>query len=89
MRQPERDDDVATSALTQERVLLHCTLYPEDCVRAAGDAYKMFAAISVEGGDQSSTITVVPVPGAPDLVTLRREFLNHVLDLSIRKRLAS
>jgi hypothetical protein len=80
---------LATSALSEEKVLLHHILYDEDCLTAACEAYKTFAVISVEHGDGYSSIAVASAPGAPDPSTVRREFLNYVLDLSIRKYLAS
>ncbi len=79
---------MATSALSEEKVLLHHALYNEDCLKAACEAYKTFAVVSVEPGDGYSSIAMVPAPGAPDPATVRREFINYVLDLSIKKHLA-
>lgn len=79
---------MATSPLSEGAVVLHHTLYNEDCLKAACEAYRKFADVSVERGDGYSTIAMTPVPGAPDPVTLRLEFLNYVLDLSIKKHLA-
>ena len=78
---------MATSSLSEGKVVLHHTLYNEDCLKAACEAYRKFAAVSVERGDGYSTIAMTPVPGASDPETLRREFLNYVLDLSIKKHL--
>ncbi len=80
---------MATSALSEQPVILHHSLYDEDCLRSACEAYKAFAVVSVEPGDGFSKLTIHVVPGAADAVTMRREFLNYVLDLSIKKRLAS
>jgi hypothetical protein len=80
---------LATSALSDERVLLHHILYDEDCLKAACEAYKTLAVVSVERGDGYSSIAVAPARGAPDPATVRREFLNYLLDLSIKKYLAS
>jgi len=78
---------LATSSLSEGKVVLHHTLYNEDCLKAACEAYRKFADVSVERGDGYSTIAITPVPGASDPETLRREFLNYVLDLSIKKHL--
>jgi 5-enolpyruvylshikimate-3-phosphate synthase len=80
---------LATSALSEDKVILHHILYGEDCLKAACEAYKAFAVVSVERGDGYASIVVAPAPGAPDPATVRREFLNYVLDLSIKKYLAS
>jgi len=80
---------LATSSLSEEKVLLHHILYDEDCLKAACEAYKTFAVVSVERGEGYSSIEVAPMPGAPDPETVQREFLNYVLDLSIKKYLAS
>ena len=76
---------MATSSLSEGKVVLHHTLYNEDCLKAACEAYRKFAVVSVERGDGCSTIAMTPAPGGPDPVTLRREFLNYVLDLSIKE----
>jgi hypothetical protein len=80
---------LATSPLSDEEVVLHHHFYDEDCLAAACKAYEKFADVSVQQGTLSSAVSVVPKPGASDLMTVRREFLNYVLDLSIKKRLAS
>lgn len=80
---------MATSPLSEGKVILQHTLYDEGCLRAASEAYKPFAIVSVEPGDDCSIITVTPMPDVPDPVRVRREFLNYVLDLSIKKHLAS
>jgi hypothetical protein len=80
---------LATSSLSEGTVVLHHTLYNEDCLKAACEAYRKFAAVSVERGDGYSTIAMTPAPSAPDPVTLRREFLNYVLDLSIKEQLVA
>jgi len=80
---------LATSALSEQPVVLYHSLYDEDCLRAASEAYENFATVSVETGDGFSKVTVTALPGAPDASTVRREFLNYVLDLSIKKQLAS
>ncbi len=75
---------MATSSLSEGNAVLHHTFYNEDCLKAACEAYRKFAAFSVERRDGYSTIAMTPAPGAPDPATLRREFLNYVLDLSIK-----
>jgi len=79
---------LATSALSEEKFLLYHTLYNEDCLKAACEAYKTFAIVSVERGDDYSRIAMALAPGGPDPATVRREFLNYALDLSIKKHLA-
>jgi hypothetical protein len=73
--------------LSEGKVVLHHTLYNEDCLKGACEAYGNLASVSVERGDGYSTIVLTPTAGAHDPSTLRREFLNYVLDLSIKKHL--
>lgn len=80
---------MATSALSEQPVVLYHSFYDEDCLRSASEAYKSFADVSIEPGDGLSRVTINAIPGASDAVTVRREFLNYVLDLSIKKHLAS
>jgi hypothetical protein len=80
---------LATSSLSASTVVLHHALYNEDGLKAASEAYRELAAVSVERKDGYSTIAITPASGAaPDPVSLQREFLNYVLDLSIKQRLA-
>jgi hypothetical protein len=58
-------------------------------LRSATEAFKSFANVSIEPGDGLSKVTIDVIPGASDAVTVRREFLNYVLDLSIKRHLAS
>ena len=80
---------MAASALSSDTVLLYHSIYPEDCLAEACEAYKTFADVSIERGDVFSAIALTPKVQSPDSVTIRREFLNYVLDLSIKKHLAS
>ena len=80
---------MATSHLSDGEVILHHAFYNEDCLEAACEAYGKVATVSIEPAEGYSTIAVTPAIGAPDSATLRREFLNYVLDLSIKKHLAS
>jgi hypothetical protein len=80
---------LATSSLSASTVVLHHAFYNEDCLKAACEAYRKFAGVSVERKDEYSTVAITPASGAaPDPVTLQREFLNYVLDLSIKEFLA-
>ena len=80
---------MATSTLSEEKIHLHHTLYDEDCLKTACEAYKEFAVVSVERGNGYSSISIAPALSAPDRAIVRREFLNYVLDLSIKKHFAS
>jgi hypothetical protein len=84
---------MATSSLSKDQIVLDPTLYPEDCLADTCEAYKEFAAVSIERAAGSSKISVTFLTDAPDVVTdvltLRRELLNYVLDLSIKRFLGS
>jgi hypothetical protein len=80
---------LATSPLSDGEVALHHDFYDEDCLTAACKVYEKFADVSVQRGNPSSTVSVKPRPDASDPLTVRREFLNYVLDLSVKKRLTS
>lgn len=79
---------MATSPLSQERVPLQHGFYPEHCLRAACDAYREFADINVETGGDSSDVEIIPRSKESE-ATVRREFLNYVLDLSIKAHLSA
>jgi hypothetical protein len=56
----------------------------KDCLRAASEAYKSFAAVSIERWERILKSHHKPDSRTSDAVTVRREFLNYVLDLSIK-----
>ena len=67
---------------------LHHSVYPEDCLTEACEAFKGFAEVSVQRGEGCARISIAPLSSASDLLLLRREFLNYVLDLCIKNHLA-
>jgi len=79
---------VATSLLTSGIVSLDLDLYPEECVREAVDAYKNFLRAEVRKlGPSAASIEIAIIDTAWDPAVVRREFLNYLLDISLRRYL--
>jgi hypothetical protein len=79
---------LATSPLSEEYVLLHHRFYPEECLEAACHAYREFAEVIVERGVDGSIVKVTPKLKESG-TTIQREFLNYVLDVSIKTHYSS
>lgn len=80
---------MATSALSSHPFVLDHALYSEDSLREACDAYRRFAGVIVERGKGQSSVSLTPLDSGADPKLLRREFLNYVLDLSIKRHFNS
>ncbi len=81
----------AAVPLTEGVVLLDARIYPEHCIREATSAYTPFLTVTSRANGphcMSLDIQVQPEHGA-DALRIRREYLNFLLDLSIRHYLGS
>jgi len=79
---------LAPSPLSKGTVVLEHRFYPQDCLAAACEAYREFADITVDTGSDSSAIEITPRSTGSE-TAVRREFLNYVLDLSIKAHLSA
>jgi hypothetical protein len=79
---------MAASALSADPLVLDASLYPDDCVRSAVAAYQPYAEVAIEQREGPELlISILSKAPASDHI-VRREFLNYVLDLSLRQHLA-
>jgi hypothetical protein len=68
--------------------ILSSEIYPKECVRAAIEAYKTHLnATLINDNDAVSVVELAPRTSDVDANTVVREFLNYLLDLSIRQHL--
>ncbi len=80
---------MAASVLEHGPIQLDRTIYPEECLLAATEAYRDFLHVErmrEENGARTIEVTVNPAH-APQAPQVRKEFLNYLLDLAIRHHL--
>jgi hypothetical protein len=77
--------------LTPMNQFILCSeIYPRECVRAAIESYKTHLnATILEQGDSRTVVALDPWTSDFEADTVVREFLNYLLDLSIRQHLGS
>ncbi len=65
-------------------------IYPRECVRAAIEAYNShLSATIIYDNDAAIVVGLAPRTSDVDADTAAREFLNYLLDLSVRQHLGS
>lgn len=81
---------MATSVLTGGLVRLAASIYPQTCIAKAIEAYREFADVGLLAGEEGEHLLTLAVrpPHLAQEPTLRREFLNYLLDLALQDHLA-
>ena len=78
---------MAPSVLTDGAMDLSVVIYPRESVVAAQNAYAAFADIEIIEAAEHTTVRLTARENTNrDPLTIRREFLNYVLDLAIQSR---
>lgn len=79
------------SVLNSGPIHLDKALYPDHCVSVAITAYREYLDIENTGGDNTVRVIQVTIkpPYLPQASTVRKEFLNYLLDVSIQHHLRS
>jgi hypothetical protein len=69
--------------------ILSCDIYPKKCVSAAIESYKTHLnATIIEQNDFTTMVRLDPRRSDFEADSVVREFLNYLLDLSIREHLS-
>ena len=73
-----------------KQFILSSEIYPRECVRATIEAYNShLSATIIDDNDVAIVVGLAPRTSDEDADTVAREFLNYLLDLSIRHHLGS
>lgn len=79
---------MARSPLIEGPITLDKSIYPEECLAAAGEAYRPFLSVHVIQGDSSTQTIELAIGPEHSLKAehIRKEFLNYLLDLAFQTR---
>jgi hypothetical protein len=78
---------MAASVLSQGPITLDSSIYPQVCVLKAAEAYREFLSVEVVATEQDTQIISLSILPASvsEAPKIRREFLNHLLDLAVQR----
>ena len=82
---------MAPSVLTDGPILFDSAIYPDVCLSLAIEAYRELLQVDrLSSGSDGQLVRLTPLPHLEsDPLTLRREFLNYVLDLAVQHALST
>lgn len=78
---------MAASLLTAGPLRFDLAVYSEDCIREALAAYGPFFEATITNVPGAVSVALVPRRADIEEVAARREFLNYVLDLTLKHHL--
>lgn len=82
---------MAPSVLTDGPILFDSTIYPDVCLNLAIEAYRELLQVDrLPSGFNGQIVRLTPLSRSEsDPLSLRREFLNYVLDLAVQHAMST